>query len=191
MRIIAGSLKGRRIPFNPGKYGGARTTPEMVKKAAFSILGEDLTGENFLDLFACSGQIGLEALSRGARVVANEPDKRRCRFIADLVARWELDDHVRVTCQPAQKAIALLDSEGLQFDAVYLDPPYGGEVGGTAPAVGVLTAIGGAALVRGDGAVLVQHAARIDLPPSALALAFVKRRTYGDSALTLYRASGV
>ena len=191
MRIIAGSLKGRRIPFNPGKHGGARTTSEMVKKAAFSILGEDLTGTHFLDLFACCGQIGLEALSRGARVVVNEPDKRRCRFIANLVAGWELDDHIRVTSQPAQKAIALLDSEGLQFDVIYLDPPYRGEVGGTAPAVGALTAIGGSALARANGAVMVQHAARVELPPSAVALAFVKRRTYGDTALTLYRASPV
>ena len=75
-----------------------------------------------------------------------------------------------------------------KFDVIFLDPPYQGEADGTAPAVGALTAIGGSNLVREGGAVLVQHAARVDLPPSAPALGFVKRRNYGETALTLYRA---
>ena len=81
MRVIAGRLKGRRIPFNNRRFGNARVTSGRVKEAVFSMLGTELQGLRFLDLFAGSGQMGLEAFSRGCDAVMNELDRPRHAFL--------------------------------------------------------------------------------------------------------------
>src|SRR3990172_4106761 len=91
IRIIAGGLKGRVIPFSNKKFDDADITPQKVKGAVFSMIGEWLEGKGFLDLYAGSGQIGLEALSRGADpVVLNEPDARRFHFITSYLDGLDL-----------------------------------------------------------------------------------------------------
>ena len=74
MRIVTGTLRGRHIA--SGQLGSLRLTSSRLKESIFSMLGPDLQGTHFLDLCAGSGQMGLEALSRGAHVVFNEPDRR-------------------------------------------------------------------------------------------------------------------
>ena len=189
MRIIAGSLKGRRIPFNNRKYGNARVTSDFVKKAAFSILGETLAGRRFLDLFAGSGQIGLEAFSRGAEVAMNERDRRRCRFIADLIGAWGIREQVQLTSLPAERLIPRLEAAGATFDVIYLDPPYDRYLDDTPFALSMLHRIGATALSRGGGVVLVQHPSQLDLPASSGNLSILRRKTYGNTCLTLYGAS--
>ena len=94
MRVISGTLKGITIPFDNDKYDNANATPQKVKEALFSILGDDLIGKSFLDLYACSGQIGIEALSRGAElVVFNEIDIRRYHFIKSQIEKRNLTEN--------------------------------------------------------------------------------------------------
>ena len=86
IRVIGGSLKGRKIPFDNKKFKNADITTQKVKGAVFSMLGEDLYGTAFLDLYGGSGQIGLEALSRGSRIVIiNEKDKERYEFLKSFI----------------------------------------------------------------------------------------------------------
>ena len=188
MRIISGNLKGRRIPFNNRKYGNARVTSGLVKKAAFSILGETLPNLQFLDLFACSGQIGLEAFSRGARVVLNEPDRRKNRFIADLVHSWGLQDQIRICARPVQKLIPRLSAEGAPFDVIYLDPPYREQLDDIPFSLAVLNWIDRTSLLSESGLVLVQHPRTLDLPASLQRLSLLKQKRYRDTTLTLYKA---
>ena len=189
MRIIAGSLKGRRIPFNNRRYGNARVTSDFVKEAAFSILGETLAGRRFLDLFAGSGQIGLEAFSRGAEVAMNERDRRRCRFIADLIGAWGLRERIQLTSLPAERLISGLEAAGTAFDVIYLDPPYDRRLDGTPFALSMLHRIGAASLSCEAGVVLVQHPSQLDLPVSSGDLSILRRKTYGNTGLTLYGSS--
>ena len=77
MRIVTGRLRGRTIPFSPKRHGDIRVTSGRLKEAVFDRLGSCLKGLRFLDICAGSGQIALEAYSRGATVTAVEPDRRR------------------------------------------------------------------------------------------------------------------
>ena len=190
MRIIAGNLKGRRIPFNIRKHGSARVTSDFVKKAAFSILVEDLTGKRFLDLFACSGQIGLEAFSRGAEVVMNEADRRRHRFVSGLVDAWGLRDRIRILCRPAEKLLPALAAEPHPFDVIYLDPPYHTRLRGIPFCRAILQRLVlTPSILEPSGAVLVQHEAGLDLPDSLPPLSILKQKPYGNTLLSVYGAS--
>lgn len=189
MRIIAGSLKGRRIPFNNRNYGNARVTSDFVKKAVFSLLGEDLCGMRFLDAFACSGQIGLEAFSRGADVVMNEVDRRRFRFISGLLKDWGLNDRIRLCSRPADRLFPQLSSEALRFDAIYLDPPYRDEVGGAPACQAVLERFATIPLLTDAGAVVMQHASEYSLPDVFPPLSLHKQKRYGNTSLSIYKAS--
>lgn len=189
MRVITGSLKGRVIPFDAAQHGEIRVTSGRVKKAAFSILGEGLEDVRFLDLCAGSGQIGLEAVSRGARVLMNEPDRKRLRFIDDLVQSWNVRASVELSGLPAERLVNALSAERSCFEIVYLDPPYRDEIDGRPIAIVLLNQIAATSLLADPGRVLVQHPGKLDMPESVHRLVSVKRRRYGDTALTLYRTT--
>ncbi len=188
MRIITGHLKGRTIPFSPRKYGDARTTSGRVKEAAFSMLGSNMDGMAFLDACAGSGQIGLEAWSRGASVVMNEPDPARHRLIAGLIDSWGLDDRVLIHADPAERLLLALEAEGATFDMVYLDPPYEAQIEGDPAACWMLSRLGRSPLMSEGCLVMVQHGSRVELPPSPGRLRQTRQRKHGDTVLTLYEA---
>ena len=123
MRIVAGSRKGARI-FAP-KGLDTRPTSDRVREAAFNLLGpgaaEDAT---VLDLFAGSGAMGLEALSRGAaHATFVESDREACRTINRNLDKLGLD-HATVLCQDALTALRADARQGTRYDLVLLDPPY-------------------------------------------------------------------
>ena len=189
MRIIAGELKGRRIAFRNERYGHARVTSDFVKKAAFSSVGEILSGEFFLDLFACSGQIGLEACSRGAQVVINEPDRRCNRFIAQLIDQWHLGDRIQLYARSAQALLPQLARSQSRFDVIYLDPPYRARLDGQPMSFAVLARLATLPILAPNARILVQHAARTPLPESFPTLALSRQKKYGDTALSTYTHS--
>ena len=88
VRIVTGTLRGRRIASN--RLGNLRLTSSRLKESIFAMLGPDLKGSHFLDLCAGSGQMGLEALSRGAHVVFNEPDRRRYSILRSMLREWRV-----------------------------------------------------------------------------------------------------
>lgn len=187
MRIISGTLKGRNIPFNNRKQGNARVTSSFVKKAVFSSLGEALPGRRFLDLFSCSGQIGLEAYSRGAQVMMNEPDRRRNQFIAKLLRDWNLENHIQLHARPAQKLIPHLESKSLPFDIIYLDPPYNESLGETPMALAFLTHLSTTSLLTPTGTLVVQHTSHTSLPKTLHNLSLSKQKKYGETTVTAYQ----
>jgi 16S rRNA (guanine(966)-N(2))-methyltransferase RsmD len=124
MRIISGRFKGRILKSPKG--AGLRPTSQRVKEALFNILGERICGASFLELFAGSGSIGIEALSRGAKRVVFVENNRLCiKAIQENLALLGVASNC-VTILPltVQKALTHLAAKGDKFDLVFLDPPY-------------------------------------------------------------------
>ena len=123
MRVIAG--KARRLPLKTTPGFDTRPTIDRIKETLFNILQPDLPGAAFLDLFSGSGSIGIEALSRGARIsffVENNPKAIRC--IEENLAFTKLEQDAVVMRKNAVSAIRELGIKKMRFDLVYMDPPY-------------------------------------------------------------------
>jgi 16S rRNA (guanine966-N2)-methyltransferase len=170
VRIVAGSRKGHRIEAPKG--ASTRPTSDFVRETAFNLIGP-VDGANVIDLFAGSGAMGLEALSRGAEsCVFVESDRDACRTINANLDKLRLQ--ARVLCQDALRFVA---SERGTYDLVLLDPPYGEPVHDRiAPHL--------APLVAPDGLVVYETAATFE--PELAGLNVRTSRKYGSARLTLF-----
>ena len=177
MRIITGSRRGRKLKTLPGD--AVRPTPDRVKEALFNILQFDLEGRVFLDLFVGSGQIGLEALSRGAaRCVFIDSSREACAVVRQNLKAAGLFEKASVAETAAEMYLAACRE---RFDLVLLDPPYRqGTVAALLPAVAAVTAPGGTVLAEKE------HGA--SLPERCGTLTLKKQYKYGTVALARYEA---
>jgi 16S rRNA (guanine966-N2)-methyltransferase len=125
MRIIGGSAAGRLLKVPKGY--DVRPTPDLVKQAVFNSLGDRVAGVQVLELFAGSGALGLECLSRGAlHVTSVEKANRHARMIRENLESVGLQSsHFELRVQDAFVAIAQLANNGRQFDLILADPPFG------------------------------------------------------------------
>ena len=185
MRIITGTLKGRQIPFNPRRFGDIKVTSGKLKEALFSTLGGTLAGHSFLDLCAGSGQIALEAWSRGAQVTAIEPDQRRLTYLRKLVAEWNVEGMELLGIR-AQTLIPQFQRQSRRFDTIYLDPPYDARHGSQPLSIALIESLGDTDLLNENGTLAVQHFKGLALPPAQGCLRLVQDRPYGDTVLTRY-----
>ncbi|HNX60618.1 MAG TPA: RsmD family RNA methyltransferase, partial [Spirochaetota bacterium] len=178
---------GRTIPFTNSKYDNADITSQIVKEAVFDILFSKIRGSSFLDLFSCSGQIGLEAISRGASFVwMNERDRKRFSFIRRMVDDMKITEGFSLTSFDAFRVIRESASAGKTFDIIYLDPPYH-KFSGDAPVYAdLLEKIDTASLLSDDGVIVVQHFSQNILPESEGGLVKTDSRKYGQNVLTFY-----
>jgi 16S rRNA (guanine966-N2)-methyltransferase len=179
MRIIAGVFKGRRLA--PVK-GLIRPTAAKVREAVFSILGPAVAGLRVLDLFAGTGALGIEALSRGAATavfVEDHPESLKVlrRNLADL----GLGDRTTVQPLPAAMALKKLADRGEIFGLAFLDPPYGGGM-----AVAALGALAAFDLLAPGARVVVEHSRQESLPEVCGALRRLSVRRYGDTQVAFY-----
>lgn len=175
LRIIAGTLRGRRLRAPDGP--ATRPTSDRVREALFDLIGPVPEGCRVLDLYAGSGALGMEAMSRGAgRTVFVERDPRARRVIQENLAALGLAERARVEGGDAASAAAFA---GGPFDLVLADPPYG------EADPGALLARAAAALAP-EGILAVEQAAGGRLPEPPETLALWKDRRYGSTRLTLY-----
>lgn len=178
MRVIAGRLGGRRLQAPKGK-ATTRPTSDRVKEALFSTLG-DLHGAVVLDLFAGTGALGIEALSRGAaRAVFVERDRAAVAAIRANLAALELDgSRAELRVGDARGALRAAREAGETYDLVFVDPPYdharewAGELAELLPAV------------LGPGARVVVESDR--RAPAGLPLAVAQSKRYGDTTITIH-----
>ena len=176
MRIITGSRRGRKLKTLEGL--AVRPTPDRVKEALFNILQFNVEGRVFLDLFAGSGQIGLEALSRGAsRAVFVAQSKASCAFIAGSVKTSDFGRLSQIVY--ADYSAFLLRGPGL-FDIAFLDPPY--RTGILEKALAAVTPH----MNRG-GIVICEHPSDEALPEEAGEFVRTREYRYGKILLTAYR----
>ena len=170
MRIIAGSHRGHRIVAPAGR--DTRPTSDRVRENAFNLIGP-VDGADVLDLFAGSGALGLEALSRGAASATFvESDREACRTINANLDK--LGFRGTVLCQDAGR---LLQRERRRYDLVLCDPPYDYDHGRAAPHL--------AEVLANDGLLVYESSGRDD-PPEVPGLAIRTSRKYGSARLTLY-----
>lgn len=121
MRIIAGTFKGRSI--KTPKTASTRPTQSMLREAIFNICQNEIEGSRFLDLFAGSGAMGIEALSRGAaHATFVEQNRTAIQCIKENIANFHLESVSRLIPIHFKRALVLLEKE--QFDLIYIDPPY-------------------------------------------------------------------
>lgn len=176
MRIITGSRRGKRLKTLEGD--AVRPTPDRVKESLFNILQFDIEGRVFLDLFAGSGQIGLEALSRGAeRAVFVDSARASCAVVQENVKTTEFAAQASVV--QADYASFLMRSTEC-FDIAFLDPPYR-----TGTLEKALYAV--VPHMNRGGIVICEHPTDELLPEKAGEFVRVKDYRYGKILLTAYR----
>ena len=185
MRVVAGRYGGRTLRAPRGHE--VRPTADRVREALFSILGP-LEGMTVLDLFAGTGALGIEALSRGAAWVTFVDDDRRAQaLIAENLAHCGIENLCAIIRAQVARALEALhaDPASEPFDIVLLDPPYAPERRVNLDAI--LRAAGD--ILARNGVVVLEHARRAAVPETAGDLA--RRRTVdsGDSALSFYERS--
>ena len=124
MRIVGGIFKGRVLC--PFEKIGVRPTSDMARESLFNILQNRIVGASFLDLFAGTGAMGIEALSRGAEnVVINDFSRDAISLIKKNLEKLKIDRGVKVL---SLDAVTLLTTINQTFDIVYIDPPYASDI---------------------------------------------------------------
>jgi len=181
LRIIGGSAKKHRLIVPRGN--GIRPTAARVREALFNILAPVVPGSRFLDVFAGTGSVGIEALSRGAREACFiESNPRALSVLRANVAQAVPGAKARVIAGDALRALRRLADEGTPFDIIFMDPPYGKGYERRAlecVAAGHLLASGGVCVIEVSKGTL--PAERVD------SLVLFRCERYGDTVLTFYR----
>ena len=171
--------------------GDIRPTQNIVRKAVFDILGQDMSGIKFLELFAGSGSVGLEALSRGAaEVVFVESNSKCVEVLEKNLSLLGLSPEIREEGTEVMEADAIpmiktLSQEGKKFDIVFLDPPFGLDLAKKA-----LNQLSAYDILHANCIVVVQTQKKEDLPPELGRLRQFKERIYGLSLLRFYQITG-
>lgn len=181
MRVIAGSARGRRLQAVPGRT--TRPTSDRVKESIFSILGQFWEQGNVLDLFAGTGALGIEALSRGMdRAVFIDQDPKALRVIKDNLHICGFTEQAEIYRQDAKKALHILAKNKWVFELVFLDPPYRLHI-----IPDLIESIGLQSLLSPQGVIVAEHSAEIRLPETVHGYEQFRHVVYGDTAVSFYR----
>ena len=177
MRVITGTARGRRLKELIGME--TRPTTDRVKEGLFNIIQFDIEGRRVLDLFAGTGQLGIEALSRGA-AAATFVDQRReaVDLVAENLKLTGLVDRGRVICTDA---LAFLAACQEKFDLIFLDPPYG--TGLLEQALSKITQFD---ILRQNGIMVCESKISQEFPPVAAPYRIHRTYRYGQIKLTVY-----
>ncbi len=187
MRISAGMLKGRRVA--AGKVlkridrGEIRPTSAKVREALFDILRNDIADASFLDLYAGTGAVGFEALSRGAaRVVFVESVRTVSQEISGQIKKMELGEKAEVHTVDAVLFLKRMLAAGVDFDIIFADPPYASD-----DVREILEVLDKCCILKTGGCIVVEGPSKSSPPEGLQTLTLIKRYRYGETSLTLYR----
>jgi 16S rRNA (guanine966-N2)-methyltransferase len=186
MRIISGTAGGIRLQV-PGAV--TRPTSDRVREALFSILGARVDGARVLDLFAGSGALGLEALSRGARRADFvDQDRKACRVIEANLAKARLADQARVV---SRESVAFLKRAAVGYDLVFADPPYTKREGDADFAAGLMADTNLRRVISPDGMVVLETAKGHVKTVPADGWELLDSRNYGDTEVSFFRPEAI
>ena len=185
MRVIAGSLKGRRL--KPPAWEGLRPTSDKLRGTLFNILASRIAGARVVDAYAGTGAMGIEAISRGASAVTFiERDARAQALIAENLAHCGIATGYTIVRADVVRAFESLGQVGL-FDIVLLDPPYALDDNEHVENVEMKRALAAAgALLTADGLLILEHSRRTPPPDAVGPLVRSRDVVSGDSTLTFY-----
>lgn len=181
MRIIAGTYASRRLETLKGQ--ATRPTLDKVKEAVFSALGGMFDGGTMLDLYAGSGAIGLEAVSRGmSQAILVDQSHAAAEIIRKNIALLGCQKQTRLLAMNDRKALSLLAKEGVQFDLVYLDPPYEKQHNEE-----VMTYLVEHGMLKNGARVVIEAKKEESYTQAFGPLQYQKEKVYGIMKITYYR----
>ena len=180
MRVIGGAARGRRLKVPKGQ--AIRPTAARVKESLFNILPHDFSGMRVLDLFAGSGNVSIEALSRGAEIaILIDESARSAAVIRENLEQLGLSKRAQVWTAPVTRSLRNLARAGERFDLIFLDPPYDRRLVGT-----TLKALGQSHLLKSGGKVVAEHSTREVVKSEYDQLVLNDQRRYGDTLLSFF-----
>ncbi len=182
MRIIGGLAKGRRLEAPRGRR--TRPTSDYLREVLFDLLGQHLSGRHFLDLYAGTGAVGIEALSRGAaRAVFVEHDRWAIAALHRNLEASGLQDRAAVVQVDVLRYLRRAATEPERFHVIFLDPPYG-----HADAARIVSLISTTGRLEPGGLTIVERSAKDPAIAAPDRLPRVRAIRHGDSILELYRS---
>ncbi len=176
MKVITGSLRGRNLD-TLGGDDVTRPTSQSTKEALFSSIQFEIEGKRILDLFAGSGQLGIEAISRGARhCTFVESNKNAYKIVQSNIERCRIEDCTRLVLSDAIGFLMRKDN----FDIAFIDPPYHkGKIDECLPKL--------TELMSNDGVIVCESAKDEELPQEVNGWSISREKTYGKTKLSYYR----
>lgn len=183
MRVVAGERKGMPLKAITGTT--TRPTTDKVKESIFNIIGPFFDGGIVLDLFAGSGGLGIEALSRGVdRAIFVEKDARAYQTLQENIKKCRYEEQVEVFRTDAKRAIKGFLKRDIELDFVFLDPPYHQKE--YYELVNVLVEND---KINKSGIILCEHAKEVALPDAFGEFSLQRQETYGGTVISIYRSA--
>ncbi|MFE8703654.1 16S rRNA (guanine(966)-N(2))-methyltransferase RsmD [Cytobacillus sp. FJAT-54145] len=180
MRVVSGSYKGKALKAVPGKT--TRPTTDKVKEAMFNIIGPYFDGGTGLDLFAGSGGLGIEALSRGLdKVIFVDRDGKAIQTIYENLKICQAEEKSEVYRNDAERAIKAIIKRGITFDFIFLDPPYKKQ-----QLESLMQTIDKQRLLSNNGVIVCEHSHDVEIPEQIGELSQIKKETYGIITISVY-----
>jgi 16S rRNA (guanine(966)-N(2))-methyltransferase RsmD len=184
MRIISGTSKGRRLATPKGQ--ALRPTSDRVKESIFNILGQVVQGKLVLDLFAGTGNLGIEAVSRGARrVLFVERGREATRLIKSNLSQCGMAMLAEIIPKDVIRAIGILHQRGEAFDIILMDPPY--EKGLIEKTLWKLQSH---RIYQDDSILIIEHDRREPLPKDLFGWNLIRQRKIGDTLVSFLTPTG-
>ncbi len=181
MRITSGILKNKRIKSREGQE--TRPTLERIKEAIFSIISDKIEGSRFLDLYAGTGNMSLEALSRGARrAILIEKEQEAIRVIIDNINDCKMEDKSRAYKNDVLRAIEILSRKNEKFDIIFLDPPYKENL-----SIKTIKHISDYNIIESEGIIISEHSVYEKMPNEIGKLIKYDERNYNKKIITFYK----
>jgi 16S rRNA (guanine966-N2)-methyltransferase len=184
IRVIAGKFKSRQLRTLPGD--AIRPTSDRLKETLFDVLQTEIEGRKFLDCYAGTGSIGIEALSRGASYVAFiESSARAARVLRENLRQLGLFPSAQCLLlnKPVEEGLKIMEKAELKFDIVFLDPPYAA----AEEYPMVLRKLCAYGILEDQAIVMAEHSKKIAVAAETAGLTRVREVKQGDSILTFYR----
>jgi 16S rRNA (guanine(966)-N(2))-methyltransferase RsmD len=182
MRVIGGNARGRQLKVPKGQ--ALRPTAGRVKESLFDILPHNLSGAKVLDLFAGTGNLTIEALSRGAaQAVLVDSSVQSGKAIRENLHRLNLANRAKLLAMPVTRALRLLARQRETFDLIFLDPPYERQL--IEPALKIIDK---ETLLRESGVLIAEHSVREPITLHLQRLNLSDQRRYGSTTLSFFRS---
>lgn len=179
MKIISGTLKGRNIEgYN---IEGTRPTMDRVKESLFGMIQDYIKDSTVLDLFAGSGNLGVEAISNGAKIayfIDNNPEV--IKVLNKNIANLDIQTKSRVILSDWKKALNTFATQNIKFDLIFIDPPYAYDVYEK-----ILNKVSTLNLLSDNGLIIMEHS-NLHLPTTYENLTLYKERNYGNKSINIY-----
>nr|WP_232336690.1 16S rRNA (guanine(966)-N(2))-methyltransferase RsmD [Planococcus lenghuensis] len=181
MRVIAGQAKGIPLKAVPGIQ--TRPTGDKVKESVFNIIGPFFDGGTAIDLFAGSGGLGIEALSRGCEAaIFIDKSRKATETIQANLEKSRLSDGAQVYRTDAKKAISVMAKKGIKGHLLFLDPPYKDTA-----AYDLLDAAAESGVLTENAIAVCEHDKEVKLPDETVFFKLIKSSAYGSTIISIFR----